>query len=170
MEEISLEKQPVHLPVINFDTLIRQHTEEKRHGDLLPNTVRAIVCGPSNCGKTNAVMALITDPNGLRFENIYVYSKSLNQPKYVLLKKLLEPVEGVGYFAFQDHEQVVAPDEARPRSVIIFDDVACEKQDHIRSYFCMGRHRLVDCFYVCQTYTRIPKHLVRENANFSHHF
>jgi len=91
MEELSLEKQPVHLPVINFDPLIHQHTVEKRHGDLLPNTVRAIVCGPSNCGKTNAVMALITDPNGLRFENIYVYSKSLNQPKYVFLKKLLEP-------------------------------------------------------------------------------
>jgi len=31
MEELSLEKQPVHLPVINFDTLIHQHTEEKRH-------------------------------------------------------------------------------------------------------------------------------------------
>ena len=30
----------------------------------------------------------------------------------------------------------------------------------------MGRHQLVDCFYLCQTYTRIPKHLVRNNANF----
>ena len=60
----------------------------------------------------------------------------------------------------------MAPDEARPRSVIIFDDVACEKLDHIRSYFCMGRYRLVDCFYLCQTYTRIQKHLVRDNANF----
>lgn len=29
----------------------------------------------------------------------------------------------------------------------------------------MGRHKLVDCFYLCQTYTRIPKHLIRDNAN-----
>ena len=64
-------------------------------------------------------MALITDPNSLRFENIYVYFKPLNQPKYVLMKKLLESVEGVGFSAFQDYEQVVASDEARPRSVII---------------------------------------------------
>ena len=70
MAELTTEKQPVRLPVINFDTLVQAHKQEKRHGDLLPNTVRAIVCGPSNCGKTNAVLALITDPNGLRCENI----------------------------------------------------------------------------------------------------
>ena len=29
----------------------------------------------------------------------------------------------------------------------------------------MGRHKLVDCFYLCQTYTRMPKHLIRDNAN-----
>lgn len=29
----------------------------------------------------------------------------------------------------------------------------------------MGRHRDVDCFYLCQSYTHIPKHLIRENAN-----
>jgi len=29
----------------------------------------------------------------------------------------------------------------------------------------MGRHVNVDCFYFCQTYARIPKHLIRDNAN-----
>lgn len=29
----------------------------------------------------------------------------------------------------------------------------------------MGRHKLIDCFYLCQTYTRIGKHLVRDNCN-----
>jgi len=27
------------------------------------------------------------------------------------------------------------------------------------------RHANVDCFYFCQTYARIPKHLIRDNAN-----
>ena len=49
---------------------------------------------------------------------------------------------------------------------MIFDDVACEKQDHIRSFFCMGRHNLIDSFHLCQTYTQVPKHLVRDNCNF----
>lgn len=158
-------KQSVNLPVVNFDRFVQQKDERKKHGNLLPNTVRAVFCGPSNCGKTNALLTLITHPNGLRFENVYIYSKSLKQPKYKLLEQLLESVDGVEYFPFNEHEQVVAPNEAQPNSIFVFDDVACEKQDNIRAYFSMGRHENVDCFYLCQTYARIPKHLVRDNAN-----
>ena len=46
---------------------------------------------------------------------------------------------------------MISPDRARPESVILFDDGACEKKDHIRNYFFMGRHKQVDCFYLCQT-------------------
>ena len=48
---------------------------------------------------------------------------------------------------------------------MIFDDIACEKQDSLKAFFCMGRHRNVDSFYLCQSYARIPKHLVRDNIN-----
>ena len=30
----------------------------------------------------------------------------------------------------------------------------------------MGRHKKIDCFYLCQTYAHVPKHLVRDNVNF----
>lgn len=161
-------KQNKKLPVTNFDELIQDSTEKKkkRHGDLLPNSVRAIFCGPSGIGKTNVLFAIITHENGLRFENVYVYSKSLNQPKYKLLENLLQSVKGIGYFPFNEHEQVLKPQDTKPNSVMIFDDVSCEKQDNIRAFFCMGRHQDVDCFYLCQTYARIPKHLIRDNANF----
>lgn len=160
------ETQSTKLPVMNFDKFTQQSTKrKKRHGELLPSSVRAVFCGPSNCGKTNALFALITHPNGLRFENLYVYSKSLNQPKYKFLSQVLENVDGVEYYPFNEHEHVIAPNETQPNSIMIFDDVACEKQDNIRAYFCMGRHHDVDCFYLCQTYARIPKHLVRDNTN-----
>lgn len=158
-------KQSVNLPVVNFDQFMPQEDDRKKHGHLLPNSVRAVFCGPSNCGKTNALLTLITHPNGLRFENVYIYSKSLKQPKYKLLEHLLKSVDGIEYFPFNEHEQVVAPNDAQPNSIFVFDDVACEKQDNIRAYFSMGRHENVDCFYLCQTYARIPKHLVRDNAN-----
>ena len=29
----------------------------------------------------------------------------------------------------------------------------------------MGRHADLDCFYLCQTYAKISKHLIRDNAN-----
>jgi len=30
----------------------------------------------------------------------------------------------------------------------------------------MGRHKNIDSFYLCQTYSHLPKHLIRDNANF----
>lgn len=166
MADLSFHQQGTQLPVVNFDHLVQEIPNNKRHGHLLPSTVRALIVGPSACGKSNALLSLLTHPNGLRFENIYVYCKSLNQKKYVFLKKLMQEVGDVGYFEFAHHENVISPDEALPNSVFIFDDVACEPQVHIRNYFCMGRHKNVDAFYLCQSYSRIPKHLIRDNCNF----
>lgn len=79
------------LPVNNLDLEMIQNTpNKKRHGSLLPNSIRCIIAGPSNCGKTNLIISLITNENGLHFENIYLYSKSLFQPKYEFLKEVFK--------------------------------------------------------------------------------
>lgn len=139
--------------------------EPKRHGNLLPNSIRCIVCGPSNCGKTNLVISLLLHTEGPRFRNLYVYSKSLYQPKYIFLEKVLNMVTGTSYHKYNDNTEVLSPHEALPDSIIIFDDVACENQNHIRDYFAMGRHKNIDCFYINQTYTKVPKQLIRDNSN-----
>lgn len=158
-------KHNLSLEIVNLD-LVDSSTElAPRHGALLPNTVRGLICGPSGCGKTNAMLSLLYDKNGLKFENVYVYSKSLFQPKYELLKKILDSVKGVGYYPYTENDDVIDPTEAKENSVFIFDDVACDKQDKIRMFFSMGRHKKVDSFYLCQTYTKVPKHLIRDNAN-----
>lgn len=56
--------------------------------------------------------------------------------------------------------------EARLNSIILLDDVACEKQHNIKAYFAMRRHRAVDCFNLHQTYACIPKHFIQDNVNF----
>ena len=126
-------EQPRKLPVTNFDKVTEQKSVRTRHDELLPDIIRAVFCGTLNCGKTNALLALITHPNGLRFENVYVYSKCLNQPKYKYLEKLLTPVEGIEYLAFSEHDRVVSPADARPNSIIIFDDIACENRQDVVS-------------------------------------
>lgn len=136
-----------------------------RHSTLLPSNVRCLITGPSGCGKTNVVIALIEHSNGLRFENINVYSKSLYQPKYEYLEQLLKPIDGVKYNAYSSSEKIVHPSNAKCNTIFIFDDVACDNQNVIRQYFSMGRHKLIDCLYLCQTYSRIPKILIRDNAN-----
>jgi hypothetical protein len=96
-----------------------------------------------------------------------VFSKSLFQPKYQYLETLLKPIKGMNFFAFNNLENnIPSSSEVKPNSLIIFDDVACDKQNVMREYFCMGRHKNIDCFYLCQTYTKIPKQLIRDNAKF----
>lgn len=138
---------------------------EGRHGPLLPNSIRAVLCGPSNCGKTQALISLLLSKNGLHFQNVYVYSKSLAQPKYVYLERLFQKVPEIGYYTFSNNEDILSPDQVGESSIMIFDDIACEKQAVVREYFCMGRHFNVDSFYLCQSYAQIPKHLVRDNVN-----
>ena len=167
--DMEVKQQSSRLPIANMDHIIGAGDTtavEKRHGPLLPNTIRAVFCGPSNCGKTNVLISLLIHPNGLKFQNIYLYSKSLNQPKYLFLQELLRPIDGIKFFTFGDREQVISTDKALPNSIIIFDDVSCEKQDNMKAYFCMGRHKSVDCFYLCQSYAQVPKHLIRDNVNF----
>ncbi|KYN22203.1 hypothetical protein ALC57_05405 [Trachymyrmex cornetzi] len=69
------------------------------------------------------------------------------------------------YYAFSNNRDVIPPKEVLPNSIFVFDDVACDNQNTIREYFSMGRHINIDCFYLCQTYAKIPKHLIRDNAN-----
>lgn len=160
---MNLIKQSHSLKINNHDWV--KPTTNLRHGNLLPNTIRAIIVGPSNCGKTNVMLSLLENQNGVRFENVYIFSKSLYQPIYEYLEKLLQPIKGISYFKFKDSDNIVPPSDAKPNSVFIFDDVACDPQSVIRDYFSMGRHNAIDCFYLCQTYSHIPKHLIRDNAN-----
>lgn len=159
-------KQHASLPIKNVEENFKtSQPKVKRHGPLLPNTIRCIICGPSNCGKTNVLISLLESPNGLRFKNIYIFSRTLEQDKYKYLKNILKPIKGLGYYTFSSNDDVIPPSRAKPNSIMIFDDVLCDKQNNIKAYFCMGRHRNVDCFYLAQTYTHIPKHLIRDNVN-----
>lgn len=96
---------------------------------------------------------------------MYVYSKTLHQPKYRFLEKVLNMVPGISFAKYHENEKVLSPQNAKSNSVIIFDDVACENQNNIRHHFAMGRHKHIDCFHLNQTYTKIPKQLIRDYAN-----
>lgn len=150
--------------VANYD--IETCKNNKKHGILFPNSIRAIICGRSNCGKTNLLISFITHPNGLRFENIYVYSKSLNQSKYKLLEKIIKGVPSIGYYTFSSNDEVLSPSDVKPNSLMIFDDVICDKQNNIKEFFSRGRHFSCDSFFLAQTYSAISKQLIRDNANF----
>lgn len=161
---MKLIKQPISLNVNNIN--FNDNSCQIRHSALLPNTIRCIICGPSNCGKTNVMISLLLHENGLKFQNLYLYSKTNFQPKYRFLSEVLRRVPQIKFYEFSNNKDVISPSEALPNSIFIFDDVATENQTNIRNYFCMGRHKQIDCFYLSQTYSKIPKQLLRDNANF----
>ena len=77
---------------------------------------------PSNCGKTNVMINIIESPTGLRFRNIYVYSKSLYQPKCYYLRKLIKAIIEINLFMFSENDEILSPAKAYPHSTLIFDD------------------------------------------------
>lgn len=159
-----IEKQNFSLPIL--DNNFFNEKKISKHGDLFcGSSKRALVVGPSGCGKTNVIINLLLHPNGLRFENVYIYSKSLYQPKYQYLKMILEPMKDIGYFEYDLDTDIVSPNEIKSNSIIIFDDVINSSQLIMREYFCFGRHKDTDSFYLSQTYSSIPKQLIRDNAN-----
>lgn len=155
------------IQIVNFDRYAEADgVDIAKHGGDLPSNVRCIICGPSASGKSNVAFNMIFDPNGLKFHNLYVFSKSMNQPKYRFLAKVMQGVPEIGFYPCSENESLVHPNKAEPHSIFLFDDVACEKHDNIRNYFTMGRHNNIDTIYLAQTYSRVPKQLIRDNANY----
>lgn len=137
---------------------------ESKHGPLFPASIRSAIIGPSGCGKTNILLNLLYHPNGLKFLNVYIFSKTLYQDKYQQLQQILKSIPGMGFYG---SEQAIPPlNSMKPDSIVIFDDVTTENQTEIKNIFSAGRHKKLDSFYLSQTYTAIPKHLLRDNMNF----
>src|SRR5229473_4165064 len=109
-------KQRISLPVRNVE-ISTMKKKIKKHGELLPNTIRCIICGPSNCGKTNVLISLLENPNALQFENVYIYSRSLEQEKYKYLRDILTSIKGLGFYTFTSNDEVIEPEKAKPNSI-----------------------------------------------------
>lgn len=156
------------MEIINFDA--DDNNNHHVHNRLLPNSIRCIIAGGSGCGKTNLIMNLIMRPGFLNYDRLYIYSKSLHQPKYQLLQNWaawLNKNANNQIITFHCSGDIMPVESLNPqqRTVMVFDDVMLEKQSPIEKYFSQGRHGGADCFYLCQSYFRIPKQAIRDNAN-----
>ena len=74
----------------------------------------------------------------------------------------------VEYKFYGSAEDVPDPRElsSQKKNLMVFADLLLEKQNTYESYYVRGRHSNVDCFYLAQTYFKLPRQTIRENANF----
>ena len=157
-----------NMEITNYD-LESDGNDVAYHHDLLPNSIRCVICGPSGCGKTNLLLNLLM--KYLKFNSLHIYSRSLNQPKYEFLHDWATSMKAKAMkeiATFHSNSDDIIPVEKvnkDERCIMVFDDVMLEKQGPIEKYFCQGRHGGADCFYLCQSYFRIPKQAIRDNAN-----
>ena len=83
-------KQPVDIKNENFDIFDNNTLEISIQSPLWPKRgLRAGIVGASGSGKTNVAFSVIEDENGIRFKNVYIYSKTIHQGK---IQKFLKRV------------------------------------------------------------------------------
>ncbi|KAJ8892381.1 hypothetical protein PR048_004961 [Dryococelus australis] len=111
------------------------------------------------------LLSPLEEENGIWFENVYLYPKSLEQPKYQQLEKVLQAIGCMGYLSCGENKAVLPPIAALPSSIFAFDGIAYEKHNCIQEYLSMGRDAKVECMYVSQTHSYILKQLLHDNTN-----
>ena len=52
------------------------------------------------------------------------------------------------------------------KNLLILDDIMLDSQSKAEAYYTRGRHNNFDVFYISQSYFRLPRQTIRENANF----
>lgn len=155
------------LNVINFDET--ENKKSRLHGHLFPDTyLRMAILGPSGIGKTNLLIALLTQPEGINYKTIYIFSKTVHQKKYVLLQKAIEKVPGLSFIVCNTDENegeddTLTCDRMEENSVVIFDDYINKK---LFSYFTMSRHYKINVIVLSQSYLFLNRHYVRSNLNY----
>jgi len=67
-----------------------ENNNTKHHFFLPSPSLRALIIGPSGCGKTSLLLKLLLTKNRLDYKDLHVFSKSLHQPEYKLLKSAFD--------------------------------------------------------------------------------
>ena len=63
---------------------------ERQNSPLLPRSIRGLLVGKSNSGKTCLILNLLLNPGWLDYNHLYIFGKSLHQKEYAVLRKGLE--------------------------------------------------------------------------------
>ena len=162
-----------------YETVINKgKTKKKRNAEFLPDKLIMLIIGPTGSGKSVLLMNMILK-GWVKFDKLYVYSKTLYQDIMIYLQQNIQAAEAaakkrrvkdpkIGHFC-NEESQLPYPNEcdSKKNNLLILDDCINEKQDgKIMSYFTQGRHNNFNVIYLSQSYHRVPKQCIRENASY----
>lgn len=112
------------LIIEDFNKLfIPQERDIQQNGPIFPNNVRCVICGPSGCGKTYLIICLFVHKNGVRYKNIYIYSKQYFNQNYKFLRKFFDGLNNTRNYV----DEIINTENVLPYPVYIFDDISFTK-------------------------------------------
>jgi len=136
---------------------------DNRSISLFPKPVRCLIIGPSGSGKTNLIFNIVTK-YWIHYDNLYVFTKNINQPVYEKMKEVFTYVDNIE--AFITDEDIISVDDCKSNSLVIFDDYILDKQDMMKDYFIRSRSKNISCIYISQNYGLLDLKTIRQNCNF----
>lgn len=132
---------------------------------LFPLPLRCLILGKSGSGKTTLLWNIITK-YWIPYTNLYVFTKSIDQPIYIELQKIFNGMDNIETHFFDNCDDIISVDECKPNSLVIFDDCVLEKQSKIKEYFVRSRPKDISCIYLSQNYSLVDRQVIRTNLNF----
>jgi hypothetical protein len=165
------------LSIKNFDNFLSMDDsiEDKPKNPLLPkHPSRIVIAGGSGKGKTNLLFNFIF--KFLKYHRLYLYSTSLDQPKFNQLIAFFHELEERIADETGEQEQILftgaTEEEILPveeldksyRNLVVFDDLQTMHDPRvIESYFIKSRHKNATCIALYQNYFKCPRP-IRLNA------
>lgn len=140
-------------------------TEKQESKSLFPLPLRCLVVGKSGSGKTTLLWNIITK-YWIPYENLYIFTKSIDQPIYQKLEEIFENILEVETNFLENCSDITPIDDCQPNSLVVFDDCILEKQGPIKEYFVRSRHKNISCIYISQCYSMVDLRVIRTNLNF----
>ncbi|ESO97171.1 hypothetical protein LOTGIDRAFT_174557 [Lottia gigantea] len=145
--------------------------------------------GSSGSGKTHLTFNMLTTPNLLDFESLYIYTTIPEQSYYQFLKAL-------EYLPKKDVQEVEIKDiidnyieaknptdikvfltknvndldlsniDSNRKNLILFDNCVAQRNQAVQQeFFTKGRHHNCHCIYQSQSFYGMDSMLIRKNAN-----
>ena len=72
---------------MNVQNFSIKNTSNRKNSPFLPSSLRGLIVGRSNCGKTVLLLNLLLRESWLDYNNLLVFGNSLHQLEYQILKK-----------------------------------------------------------------------------------
>ena len=160
------------MEIPNYDSVDYSNKKYKQLFPFMPSdTFWMLICGNSDCGKTNLLYHMLIKPL-LYYDEIYLYARNLHQDKcQKLIQKMKELSSKTGYEILNvSNGEIIPVTELKyedNQKLVIFDDYVCDKnQRQLIDYFIQGRHKNCSVIYLSQSFYKTPKDI---RLNCSHY-